>query len=322
MPFGLCQNDEFNRQQLEAWFQAVKPLVLVSFSKEVTSLSLDRVGKIQKLYKVVGIPVFRMYAGLPVVIIPHIDPGRDRYNADSPLLRRIMFLSWVAVIGICHELLSALENGMQDRRDLCHVAVDCFDSPRFQDLREALDSAKSDWSESYKRAFPSSSFKRIADLRAANAPKASPLADRKDQLEDLWRHPDARLSKTFETKEDFVAWGMNMKEGKHVFGSVLHRISTQNPYHPNRASLSGVAPPGAVDDSWMLDPELVDAANKRKAAQLTANRPDKLLTKEAIPTSPGQTFGTKLATSQATPWTVVSCMAGGKLPVALETTKW
>ena len=281
MPFGQWQtNEEFDRQQLEAWYQVVKPLVVVSFSTKVTGLLLDRVGSMERFWQVAGVPVMRTFGDSPVVVIPLVHPGRDKYDPDSPLLRRMMFLSWAAVLGACHEALVAVQQGIQDRKELCRLVVDGFDSPRFEALRLALASAKTDWLDSLKDARQDSrmanarefqdptSRKKTAILRMATSPVAFPMPDRKEQLEDLWRRHDHRLTHHVQSKEEFIEWGMEVPEDKNLYASALRDKNSQNPFHPNRACLRGVAPSGVVDDTWMLDPELVEAANMRKKDQL------------------------------------------------------
>ncbi|KAF7720695.1 hypothetical protein EC973_006325 [Apophysomyces ossiformis] len=299
--------------QLTAYLQSVRPVVLATFSHMVASYANANfyhgygISKVDFLDSV-GEPSMHTYAprewleddsqqetprGYSSIVIPHIDPGRDKYGPYQVELKVVIDLTWMATLTIASIAMSVIDEVMErNHDDICEEVL-----RRFRELRGTrdhpvcrlwmtLEAAKNDlhtfWVQERERQCHNTTIARVdTELRRRNA-RNQMLAGgialgrpnspaRASQVNYLWKLklPDLFLHIQPTEEEAWRGWASNLAEGTFYFASSLNRAARLiRGRHSLYNVLQQFRPEDATDDSWMYNEEQRQAALEAKGRQL------------------------------------------------------
>ncbi|KAI8374597.1 uncharacterized protein BYT42DRAFT_639990 [Radiomyces spectabilis] len=290
-------------RQLTHYLNLVQPLVVVTFSREVTSLAFADFLHSHGLTHQPG-PRFLKHVGVPrlvylldeewlessgdeeerqqrvAIIVPHFDPGYERYGPRSQELIHLMELTWSVTFIIAEMVLNCiLEVGGSRRQMIERIWPSIMDGslldPRLQRLYRDIEQLKANIiSERVQnlRRQP----RNVAETRSelwrdivrqnmsqhGVAEGAPGSLERRQQVERLWRMnmPSLHIHLDRSDKQSWVDWAITRNEGTSYFASAMRYVGASRT-HPCYNALRQFAPEGAADDgSWLYDEELMTQA--------------------------------------------------------------
>ncbi|KAJ3172132.1 hypothetical protein HDU88_006946 [Geranomyces variabilis] len=245
-------------------------------------------------------------------MIPHVDPGVDKYARQPAVLRQVLDLTWqltlyamnyalqlvlsgtvvAASAGAVHDLIVRLTFAH------CNPASATLLAP-LANLYARLATAKAGlahfWGvEQRTRPAKGPGYQMTATVRERNresqkervlrgevAVGAPGSPDRinqvralyKLQLPDIFRHIDDPVAQ----RDQWMQWASALPQGSlyatHSLSAASVAAAAAGQFDPLKGALVPFAPDNALDDSWMNDPVQRQAALDAKGAQMRANLP-------------------------------------------------
>ncbi|KND01262.1 uncharacterized protein SPPG_03074 [Spizellomyces punctatus DAOM BR117] len=302
---------------LSAFLRIVRPIITVTFSHLVTSSAhanfyhpyglsqdnfLDSVG-------VLSLRHFEDRDWLSsvesevtewTIVIPHLDPGFDKYGAQPVELRAVIDLTWYLTFYVAHRAMKLLRAGKgaakgkgPDRTTLVkRLYTECSEhDPMFMDpavvalyerLKQAKTALKAHWEDVRQRRRRTvqpldeevrkvMSEKAVARILRGERARGAPNSDeRKAQVNRLYKlhMPDTFLHVTDykEDKDRWFQWAMTLPENMSFAMSSLAQAMPKA--QRIRNSIRMFRPAEATDDSWMDDPTRMRKALLAKGAHL------------------------------------------------------
>ncbi|KAI9017006.1 hypothetical protein BC832DRAFT_617647 [Gaertneriomyces semiglobifer] len=309
-PWLSTQAIEGALEQLALYLRTVRPLICVTQSQKVTSCAAANFYHPHGLpltggyLSAVGTPQLHHYAdegwleddaqtqppaGFATIVIPHFDPGRDKYGAQAKQLRRVLDITWMITLYVGDKMIiAAASHANWDRDRLCRTVLEEVEQdPQYKELSATLEQAKENlkaywelirrrWvaadgegtrvcSELTQERLREAAKERMErGLAAEGLPRSE---ERQAQVNYLWKLqiPDLLIPTYDETT--WKEWALT--RGQECF--TLQRRCKQ--LHPLRNILRAFAPEGATDDSWMWDDQLRTMALQQKTSQMKAALP-------------------------------------------------
>jgi hypothetical protein len=175
------------------------------------------------------------------ILMPHYDPGYDKYGCQSDELHRVLVLTWMATVALADMIKKRLESFQHSPRGaLLRGALSDFESSQeVLVITEALKVAKQVFKDrlamdnrNNARNTPTEEvrqkIKRGADLRVAKAGFAEGKPNspqRQQQLNRLWKlrlsDLHIRLANEPANREPWMKWANSVAEGKSYFASLI-----------------------------------------------------------------------------------------------------
>ncbi|KAI9099983.1 hypothetical protein DFS34DRAFT_678955 [Phlyctochytrium arcticum] len=292
-PWPALQPEDAVLVQLGQYLRATRPLLLVVFSLKVNACAAANFYHSYGLPQrsgldMVGLPRLQHYAprdwllsttatrppaGFATIVVPHYDPGYDKYGSQPTELRRLFDMCWMITVFIADQLLQAASqtaNPLHD--DIVHAVWQRVNpssamlDPKLANLYRALEQGKKDYDTYLKKEL------------AQGRPRSTALHSVAANLQTQKAAKDRVIRAFFAAGAPQSQEREEQRRSKHGPGVVLKQLPTLLPplrwfyagQMPSglRNSLLPFAPADATDDSWMLDPVLKQAAIDAKVTQL------------------------------------------------------
>ncbi|KAJ8658217.1 hypothetical protein O0I10_006225 [Lichtheimia ornata] len=295
-------------EQLQTYMTLVQPIVTVSFSSSVTSVAfadfLHHNGLTlqtgNRYLQYVGIP--RLVAMLDqqwvdndgsdatrqqrlTILIPHVDPGYERYGERSIELLRLLDLQ-LAIATIISELaITCIIDHPEFTRNqvVQHVwhVIENNECERIVAALLELDELKTAINQRQEQLLAQqppavrrieaavAQWRALGNIQHHGIAEGAPHSpQRHRQLTRLWRlnKPALHIHIGRDAMEDWLNWGLQLVEGASFFASAMRHVGMRR-HHPLHNALQQVAPPNADPDGERLnDPEALVAAVQRWGA--------------------------------------------------------
>ncbi|KAK0541958.1 hypothetical protein OC861_006913 [Tilletia horrida] len=148
-----------------------------------------------------------------VIVIPSMDPGRDKYGSQPDSLRRVLLLTAIITVAMA-DLTERATRTATSGADAIERTMAVWNSfPPYRALDRALDAAKTELRSEWQAA-----NSRAKTFVAEDAPGS---AVREQQILALWRFnwPELHQKHGRKDEDDWFAWAMQIGEGKSYFAS-------------------------------------------------------------------------------------------------------
>lgn len=280
---------------LRSILSVTRPLVLVSFSREVNAITRADfhhqmgISSRQGLTQLVGEYSIQYYGVVDenatvrdpetaFINIVHIDPGNDKYFNQSTGLRRVFDLTWQLTFLVCDIALTVVESyakgtSKPSRLDICQQVLDTLEHRRESDLKtseffDVLGEVKQNLVRENEERYGHSAYSKFV-LDAGTRRNISRLGhalgephseERREQIESLWDQnmPDLHLAIPHEgdRHDEWVNAFLALQPGQSYFLQVISSLQE----HEYIRELLRQCP----DTSWLTgnldDPDIFQTA--------------------------------------------------------------
>ncbi|KAI9104791.1 hypothetical protein DFS34DRAFT_691025 [Phlyctochytrium arcticum] len=221
--------------------------------------------------------------GLSFIMIPHLDPGYDKYGQQPVQLRRVYDLTWHLSIYILNQALVLAAQTPADHDTLVKALYEQSkqDLQRYQDNLRATRGPRSlpEFTPQVRALMSEQSKERmIRGQQAAGAPRSP---ERNLQVQSLWKMqlPDVMLHlppDTTDRESVWKRWALGLPTGTFYYASSLNRTQFIRPtaglsqsvmnairmFRPQNVAVN--------NDRWMSDPSLVKEALLAKGRNMAS----------------------------------------------------
>ncbi|KAJ3189252.1 hypothetical protein HDU85_002879 [Gaertneriomyces sp. JEL0708] len=276
-PWLSTQVVEGALEQLTLYLRTVRPLICVTLTQKVTSCAAANfyhqhgLPFAAEFLSAVGVPQLHHYAdegwleddaqthppaGCATIVIPHFDPGRDKYGAQAKQLRRVLEITWMITLYVGDQMIiAAATHANWDHDRICRTVLEEVEQdPQYMELSAALEQAKQDlkayWEQMRRRWV-------AADGEGA-----------KLQIPDL-------LIPTYDESR-WKEWALTRDQGVFYLAAAMQAVYAMQAdllKHPLCNMLRVFVPEGVTDDSWMWDDQLRTMALQQTTNQMKAALP-------------------------------------------------